>query len=217
MKLIKPLQLQAYENLKEMILKERLEYKKIYSETKVAKEMGISRTPMRDAIQRLSQEGYVDIIPSKGFQLHEMTEKDLIETFQIRCALEGFCTVQLAKDYELPEAKKVLRELEDLLDKQRSVIKTSHSIEEFTQYDNEFHCKIVYYLQNSVITDTFDNYHYQIQKQTMLSLNHVGRMEETLKEHQAIFENVKIGAVGRTYKATLAHLEKPKGIIHLEE
>jgi DNA-binding GntR family transcriptional regulator len=217
MQITKPLQFQAYEHLKQMIKDGKFESDCIYSETKIAKELGFSRTPMRDAIQRLSQERYLDIIPSKGFQIHTLTEQDLIETYQVRCALEGFCTVQLAKDYETPEAKIVIRTLESLLEQQEEVINTSHSILQFTELDRQFHDKIVHYLDNSVISDTFDTYRHQMKKQTILSLAKEGRLEETLQEHRAIFENIKIGAVGRTYKATLAHLEKPKEIIHLDE
>ena len=65
---------------------------------RLAKELGISRTPFRDAIHRLAQEGYIDIIPSKGFRLHQITERDVIETFQIRTALETYCTMQIARD-----------------------------------------------------------------------------------------------------------------------
>ena len=75
---------QAYEHLKKMITEDQLSYQEIYSETKLAKELGISRTPFRDAIHRLVQEGYIDIIPSKGFRLHQLTQQDVTETFQVR-------------------------------------------------------------------------------------------------------------------------------------
>jgi DNA-binding GntR family transcriptional regulator len=217
MQFVKPLQIQAYEHLKQRILDGELDSDCIYSETKIAKDLGFSRTPMRDAIQRLSQERYLDIIPSKGFQIHTLSERDLIETYQIRCALEGFCTVQLAKDYEKPEAQSVIRTLEALLSQQEAVIETSHSILHFTELDRQFHAAMVHYPGNSVITETYDNLRHQIEDQTRLSLAREGRLEETLNEHMAIFENIKIGAVGRTYKATLAHLEKPKEIIQLNE
>lgn len=217
MNFVKPLQIQAYEKMKSMIIEGEFEPKKIYSETKTSQSLGISRTPMRDAIQRLAQEGYLDVIPSKGFRIHEMTQQDLIETYQIRCALEGFCVVQLAKDFESPNAKHTLYILEGLLRDQQAVIETTHVIEEFAKYDQEFHERIVYYLQNPIISETFDSLQYQMRRQTTLSLAQEGRMEETLEEHQAIFDNMKIGSVGRSYKAALAHLERPKGIIHLDE
>ena len=216
MRFIKPLQIQAYESLKEMILAGQLEHRRIYSETKVSQSLGISRTPMRDAIQRLAQEGYLDVLPSKGFRLHELTERDLVETYQIRCALEGFCVVQLAKDHGQERAGHTLESLELLLQEQKRVIETTHSIEEFAGYDQQFHKNIVYYLDNTVISDTFDSYHYQMRRQTLISLQREGRLEETLEEHRSILENMQRGSVSGSYDAALVHLEKPKGIIHLD-
>ena len=57
MKFVKPLQIQAYERLKSMIIQGDFQPSLIYSETKVSQTLGISRTPVRDAIQRLAQEG----------------------------------------------------------------------------------------------------------------------------------------------------------------
>ena len=90
-----PLNEQAYQHLQSLIMTGQLSYNQVYSETKLAKELGISRTPFRDAVHRLAQEGYIDIIPSKGFMLHQLTKKDVVETFQIRSALESYCTLQL--------------------------------------------------------------------------------------------------------------------------
>ncbi len=213
MKIVKPLQLQAYERLKTMITDGEFQLGSIYSETKVSQTLGISRTPIRDAIQRLAQEGYLDVLPSKGFCLHEMTEQDLLETYQIRCALEGFCVVQLARDYRTGAAQRTFQALAALLKQQQAVASGSRSIQEFAQYDQEFHQGIVYYLKNSAISETFDNFHYQMSRQTALSLSQEGRMEETLLEHQAILDSMAAGEAAKSYEAALDHLEKPKGII----
>ena len=61
------LQHQAYEHLKNSIMSGELRSGYIYSETRIAKELGLSRTPVRDALQRLSQNKLVNIIPNKGF------------------------------------------------------------------------------------------------------------------------------------------------------
>ncbi len=82
------LQQYAYNYLKNRILTDDISEHEIYSETKLVQDIGISRTPMRDAIQRLSQEGLIDILPSKGFSLHKLTPSDIIEIFQIRSAVE---------------------------------------------------------------------------------------------------------------------------------
>ena len=86
-----PLNEQAYNYLQKLILENHFSYQEVYSETKLSKELGISRTPLRDAVHRLAQEGYIDIIPSKGFMLHQMNRKDVNETFQVRSALETYC------------------------------------------------------------------------------------------------------------------------------
>lgn len=86
----KRLQEQAYDYLKELILSGEMIENEIYSETKLASEIGISRTPIRDALQRLSQDGFIDIIPSKGFRIHQITANEIVEIFQIRSAIEGF-------------------------------------------------------------------------------------------------------------------------------
>jgi DNA-binding GntR family transcriptional regulator len=78
-----PLNEKAYEHIKQLITTHQLSYDEIYSETKLAKELGISRTPFRDAIHRLAQEGYIDIIPSRGFRLHKLTKEDVENTFQV--------------------------------------------------------------------------------------------------------------------------------------
>lgn len=213
MKYAKPLQFQAYDALKAMILNGTFVRGVTYSETRISQELGFSRTPVRDAIQHLAQEGYLDIIPSKGFCIHDMTKSDLIRIYQVRCALEGFCAVQMAEESQTLLAQKAIRKLSSLLHAQESVINTSQSIEEFVEYDSEFHHQIVSYLNNSDISNLFDSFRFQIDQIAARSLASEGRMEETLQEHRAILDSIKIGAVGRCYKAVLAHLGRPKDII----
>ena len=109
-----PLNEQAYNYLQKLILENHFSYQEVYSETKLSKELGISRTPLRDAVHRLAQEGYIDIIPSKGFMLHQMNRKDVNETFQVRSALETYCTVQICKEFS-SYSKEELEEFVTLL------------------------------------------------------------------------------------------------------
>ena len=71
------LQLQAYDSIKNGILNGELVPGQLYSETKLSAQIGISRTPMREALQCLSQDGYITIIPSKGFMIRQLNEKDM--------------------------------------------------------------------------------------------------------------------------------------------
>ena len=71
------LQSQAYDTLKEQILSNILTPGVLYSETKISKELGISRTPMREALQCLSQDGYITIIPSRGFKIRQLSKESM--------------------------------------------------------------------------------------------------------------------------------------------
>lgn len=209
---MKPLQIVAYEYLKDRITNDELEYGKIYSETQIARELNISRTPMRDAIQKLAQEKYLDIIPSKGFTLHQITSTDVIETFQVRSAIEGYCTMQIAQNHKEKDAQKLFTALNKILQQQKKIMETSHSVEEFVKLDNQFHLMIVGFLKNSSFDESFSHLIHQIKRLAIMSLSHEGRMEETYQEHFNIFQAMKDGDVENIYKVTLIHMEKPKGI-----
>lgn len=208
----KPLQIAAYDYIKEQILSDRFKYNKIYSETQVSKEIGISRTPVRDAIQKLAHERYIDIIPSKGFCIHQLNEQDVIETYQIRSALEGYCAYQVALSPDLPDHKKLFVTLENYQQKLAEIHHSTCDIHEFVEHDINFHCEIVASLNSDAMNSTFSNYIYQIKRLASLSLPHEGRMRETIEEHQAILDAMRSGNVDTIYGISLKHLEKPQNI-----
>lgn len=209
MKFIKPLQLQAYESLKEMLLAEAFDQNKIYSETKVSQTLGISRTPLRDAIQRLAQEGYIDVIPSKGFTLHKLTQRDVVETYEIRSAIEGYCTRKLAQESQSTSVKELLIDLQASLEKQQLIFKENGDVMLFAEEDERFHYLLVSHIDNEVFTEIFEQYMYKIKKLACLSLEKDGRMEQTLTEHRQIVRAIYDGDWQAAYDTTLQHMDAP--------
>ena len=212
---MKPLNEQAYDHLQKLITDGQLSYHEIYSETKLAKELGISRTPFRDAIHRLAQEGYIDIIPSKGFRLHQITERDVIETFQIRTALETYCTMQIARDVKEENnagLRSFFKELDWLMENMKEVMENDQGIDEFCEYDFRFHRKIIDYLENEQFSSVFASFLYRMKRLAKLSLQHEGRMAQTVEEHQAILDAMKNGDTEHIYEITLVHMDRPRGI-----
>lgn len=207
-----PLNEQAFLHLKNMIVNNELSYQEIYSETKLSKELGISRTPFRDAIHRLAQEGYIDIIPSKGFRIHKLTKQDVDETFQVRSALECYCTFQIAKEAGTRKAKRLFKELDQVMEELTEILSTTQSIEDFCEYDFQFHNKIIDYLQNEQFTSVFAAFMYRMRKLAELSLAHKGRMQDTYDEHMAILTAMKEGDTMHIYEITLKHMDTPRGI-----
>ncbi|MCQ4637035.1 GntR family transcriptional regulator [Anaerovorax odorimutans] len=212
----KPLQQTAYDYIQALILDDQFQYDQIYSETKLSKEIGISRTPVRDALLRLAQEKYIDIIPSKGFCLHQLTHKDIIETFQVRSAIEGYCTYQITQNYNSDHARLLFDKLNGYLQLQREIAENSKDINQFVDYDNQFHIETVAYAGNSAFNQLFGSFIYQIKRLAVLSLKHEGRMQATIKEHEAILSAMQSGDLANIYDITMLHMENPK-VLNLED
>lgn len=203
------LQEQAYNTIKEMILSDELKPDTLYSETKMAAQIGISRTPMREALQCLAQDGYITVIPSKGFTIRQLGEKDVHDTIQIRCALEGFCVQLIASEIETPKGAALLKKLEKLLEKQEKSLTAKDFPKSFSDYDHEFHLAIVHYAENAEITHLFQRLMYLIHLTTTAALAVPGRVHATLDEHRLIYECLQKGDGDGAYRFMIAHLMLP--------
>jgi DNA-binding GntR family transcriptional regulator len=213
---MKSLQQQAYDHIKNMIVRNELMPEMIYSETKIAQEIGISRTPCRDAIHRLVQDGYLDIIPSTGFRIHQLTKQDVDDTIQMRSAIEGYCTLQIARECRSHKALMLFSDLDEMVFQMSRIIKTNRSIDAFWDYDQRFHIAIVQYMENQIFNHIFDTYMYRIQRLATLSFAHENRMENALAEHNAILTAMKEGNTSDIVGITLTHMENPRMIVNQE-
>lgn len=226
-----PLQIQAYDYLKNMILTGQLDPNTLYSETKMSAQIGISRTPMREALQCLSQDGYITVVPSKGFKIRTLTEKDMEESIQIRCAIEGFCIHLIAAEVESKKGQKFLHEMEKLLDKQERLLRQKHgpseenirkgtwnrsTLDQFMEYDHQFHLALVNYAENREFQQIFQRLMYLIHLTTAEALSVPGRVEDTLKEHRMFYSYLKNGDGDAAYKLLMVHLLTPL-TMHLVE
>ena len=213
MQLMSSLQLEAYNYIKNLILSHKLDANTLYSETKLSKELGISRTPMREALQCLSQDGYITVIPSKGFRIRQLSQK---ETIQIRCAIEGFCTQCLADEYNTPKGQRTIEKLGEILDKQKEAINLDDDYESFINYDHEFHLLLVNYIENEEINHMFQRLMYLIRLTTQSALQVDGRSIGTVDEHEEYFEKLKAGDGNEAYRILINHLMMPLNIVKPE-
>ena len=118
----KSLQDKAYEYLKAQIMDGAFEKGKIYSLAAITASLNMSRTPVRDALLSLSQENLVDVLPSRGFQLHEVTRREIIELYQLRCAIEGYCAAFLASCYAADPSRSEIAMLDKNLKLQEKAV-----------------------------------------------------------------------------------------------
>ena len=118
----RPLQENALEELRKRLAAGEFAPGVVYSESRIASELGISRTPVKDALVRLAQDRYIDILPSRGFRLHEMSDQDVQETFQLRTAIEGFCAISLARERGTDTGKETITLMQKSLESMRGAL-----------------------------------------------------------------------------------------------
>ena len=206
------LQDQAYDYLIEVIKQGGLESGRIYSINKMASDIGISRTPLRDAVMRLAQERYIDVMPSKGFRLHKMEASDIDETYQIRSALESYCMKELARNVSTERGYEYYHKVEGKVNSQREIMASSKDPEAFARKDYEFHRSIVQYVGNESMLEIYRRFMYRIFWLNVSSFQREGRMEETVEEHALILQLIKEGEVDGLDTALNHHLETPRKI-----
>ena len=211
------LQSQAYDTIKELILTNSLDSNKLYSETQLAKNMGISRTPLREALQCLSQDGYITIIPSRGFKVRVLNKKNVRMIIEARCAIEGFCVHSIVADKESIRYEKLINDLEATVEIMRETLNSKDSINEFSEADHKFHLLIVHYLGNTEFNSMYQRLMYMIHLTTSQVLSIPGRPEPTLAEHEEILKYIKEGQGDNAYQALLSHLMMPLNSTFVED
>ena len=164
------LQSQAYNIIKEKILSKSMDSDALYSETRLARELGISRTPLREALQCLSQDGYITIIPSRGFKIRCLNQDTMRESIQVRCAIEGFCVYTAASRQDEKRCKKLIKDMEKSLERQKAALASKKFPDAFTEEDHQFHLLLVRYAQNEEFNHLFQRLLYMIHLTTSNAL-----------------------------------------------
>lgn len=185
------IQVKVYEQLKDMILSGRLKNGTIYRGAQLAHDLGVSRTPVRDALNRLGQDGFVDIIPSIGFCLHEPNEKDLRNILQFRSAMETYCARLLSEDFAagMPDALSAASALKDSIE-QLEKLDLEKDLETFAQIDLSFHRELITYADNDIFNMYYDINLFLIKQCLHRALTMPQRMEKTISEHKSIYEAI---------------------------
>lgn len=210
----KPLQNIAYDHLREMIYGRELKFGVIYSETRLASQLSISRTPIRDALTRLSRERYIDILPNRGFQLHEPDESDIREAYHVRMMVERYCGENLALDFQRSEAQAAVERMQSCLERQSALLECADGVDlrQFWMEDQEFHFAPLRYLNVSAFSMQYDTFLHIFMPQNLKDDYVPERNRGTIGEHRAIIEALRDGDVPRAREAIEAHLNLALGV-----
>lgn len=124
----------AYASIQDAIRSGELIHDEIYSEAELGQSLGISRTPVREALLEFARGGLAEILPQRGFRLRRLTEAEVVELFALREVLEGYSVGELAQ-----------RAGEADIERLRAVIERQRGADdpgEFLELDETFHLLI---------------------------------------------------------------------------
>ena len=199
----------VFKKLREDILSGKYQEHTELRESTLGKELGVSRTPVREALRQLELEGLVTIVPNKGAYVTGISWKDIVDIYKIRSLLEGLC-VKMAVEHITEEQLEELEEV--ILLSEFQVQKTSGSnTDQVVNLDGRFH-KILYEAANSrILCHTLMDYHKYVQKARKLSIVSKDREKESIKEHKQILLAI------REKNADLAESLVKEHILHVME
>ena len=198
-----PLREAVCETLRDAIRRGILEPGERLMEVQLADELGISRTPVREAIRKLEQEGYVIMMPRRGTYVSDVSVSDVKEIFEIRSALESLATGLAARRIEpdeLETLQKLLVEIEGYIAK--------NDIDKIVETDIKFHELLYQVSRNDRLVAIIHNLKEQLARFRTLSMSYPGRLQETLEEHSDMVEAIANGDVSAARDAAEHHMER---------
>lgn len=182
----KSLRGQVFDKIRSDILNGKYKRGEELVESSIGKELGISRTPVREAIRQLELEGLVQLVPNKGAFVTGISEKDVRDIYLIRARLEGLAARMAAKNIT-PE---LLDAMEETVVLSEYHAKKEH-YEQVCEMDSKFH-KLLYKASGSrILEHTLTDFHQYVQRVRMASIMKKRRMEKSNGEHDAILTAIR--------------------------
>ena len=198
-----PLRDVVFKTLRQAILKGELEPGERLMEIQLAERLGVSRTPIREAIRKLELEGLVIMIPRKGAEVADITEKSLRDVLEVRKALEELA-VQLACEKITQEE---LEELEKAGENFKKVLNRSKDITEVAEADVRFHDVIYMATDNQKLIHLLNKLREQMYRYRVEYLKNPDVHEQLIQEHEEIVYHIKRREKAEATAVTCQHID----------
>ena len=195
---------QVFDKLENDIIQGVYPKGEILTELKLVEQLGVSRTPIRDALRRLEQERLI-ADTGKGSLVLGITDDDLLDIMNIRERIEGLVAFYAAQNIT-PEGAAELKHLTDLQDFYYS----KRDAEHLRQVDDEFHDAICRLSGRTVIYDTLRPLLRKTRRYRRISMQSKDRVTNTMREHREIYEAIISGNAELAMELSSKHIEKAK-------
>ena len=182
----KPLREVIFNSLREAIIIGELKPGERLMEVQLAEKMGVSRTPVREAIRKLELEGLVDMMARRGAQVADLSVKDIMDVLEVRASLDGLATSLSALRItaeEIKELKHVNSQFISFVEKE--------NLQGTIKKDVEFHDIIYRSSRNEKLIQIANNLREQVQRFRVIYLKDFNSTQDIIKEHKDIFDAIQ--------------------------
>lgn len=197
-----PLRDVVFNTLRQAILKGELKPGERLMEIQLANKLGVSRTPIREAIRKLELEGLVLMIPRKGAEVADITEKSLRDVLEVRRALEelaGSLACERIKPEQIEEMRRAEQEFRDTL--------KSGDVTKIAEADEKFHDIIFLATENQKLISMLNNLREQMYRYRVECLKREELHEQLTQEHEEIIRRIEERKRDETMQIIRQHID----------
>jgi DNA-binding GntR family transcriptional regulator len=195
---------QVFEKLESDIIQGVYKRGELLTELKLVEQLGVSRTPIREALRRLEQERLIEDT-GKGSRVLGITKEDLEDIMNIRERIEGLAAYYAALNMT-PEG---LKELSHIVDLQEFYF-SKQDKEHLRQVDDQFHDMICILSKRSVISDTLIPLMRKTRRYRRVAIDNWERTTKTMTEHRQMFDAIAHGNADLALELATAHIVQAK-------
>ena len=202
----------VFQSIREDILSGRYEQNTELKEAAIGAELGVSRTPVREALRQLELEGLVTIIPNRGAYVNMITAKDVQDIYVIRSMLEGLC-VRWATEHITQEQ---LEELDEIILLSEYHMDKGHS-DQLIELDGRFHQILYEASQSRILDHVLSDFHKYVQLARRTSVKTEERAIKSIGEHNEILNAIKAKDAEKAGNLATIHIMHVMENLHIEE
>jgi DNA-binding GntR family transcriptional regulator len=191
----------VFSKIREDILSGKYKEHEELREVAIGEEMGVSRTPVREAFRQLELEGLIQIVPNRGAYVTGISAKDVRDIYMIRSRLEGLCARWATEHI----SKEQMDEMEENVYLAEFHAGKGH-MDQIAELDNRFHTILYEACDSKMLEHLLKDYHQYVQRVRQKTLSTVTRSTASNKEHRAIMEAIKAGNADLAEKLAHEHM-----------
>lgn len=198
----------VYDRLHELIVNGDIKPGTRLMEVDLAEKLGVSRTPVREAIRKLEREGLVIIKERKGAYVSDISIRSMIDILEVQSNLEGLAAYLAAYRMDKGQQEELFQ-----IEKEFEKAVDGGDVNQISKVDEEFHRRLVQSSENAHLIHLLEQLNEHVIRFRYLYYQDIRRVEEMIPEHQSILDAIVESRAEKARNAAYSHIDKLKDMV----